>query len=112
MLIDKIKSAARACPRCASPCRHRYRHADHLQRYRCRDCGRTFNDLSGTPLARLRLKSKLVSDLDTVLEARTVCKSAALVDVHPNTAFRWLDRFLDWVKLDQPPPLSGIVEAE
>ena len=111
-LIDQIRSAARACPRCTSQCWYRHGHANDLQRYRCRDCGRTFNDLSGTPLARLRLKAKWLGYFDTLLEARTVRKSAKLVDVHRNTAFRWRHRFLDWVKLDQPPPLSGIVEAD
>jgi len=111
-LIDQIRSAARACPRCTGRCWHRHGHANDLQRFRCRDCGRTFNDLSGTPLARLRLKAKWLGYLDTVLEARTVRNSAKLVHVHRNTAFRWRHRFLDWVKLDQPPPLSGIVEAD
>jgi hypothetical protein len=32
--------------------------ADVLQRYKCRACGKTFNALSGTPLARLRHKDK------------------------------------------------------
>ena len=32
--------------------------ADGLQRYKCRACDRSFNALTGTPLARLRHKSK------------------------------------------------------
>jgi hypothetical protein len=38
--------------------RNRHGFANDLQRFRCCDCGRTFNDLTGTPLARLRHKAK------------------------------------------------------
>ena len=50
----------RCCPRCASTEWHRHGQANGLQRYRCRECRRTFNDLSGTPLARLRLRDKWI----------------------------------------------------
>ena len=38
--------------------------ADGLQRYKCRGCGRRFNALSGTPLARVAISTdgKLVTD--------------------------------------------------
>jgi hypothetical protein len=43
-----------ACPRCHHrPC-GRWGNAHGLPRYRCGACGKTFNALSGTPLARLR----------------------------------------------------------
>ncbi len=38
------------------------------QRYRCQDCGKRFNDRTGTPMSRLRTPSSLVS---FALNART-----------------------------------------
>jgi transposase-like protein len=111
-LIGQIRSAGRSCPRCGSGHWHRHGHANDLQRFRCRECGRTFNDLSGTPLARLRLRGKWLDYLDTLLESTPVRKAANRVGVHRNTAFRGRHRFLDWVKLDRVPPLQGIVEAD
>ena len=111
-LIDQIRAAERRCPRCASAHWHRHGHANDLQRFRCRDCGRTYNDLSGTPLARLRLRGKWLDYLDTVLESKPVRKAASRIGVHRNTAFRWRHRFLEWGKLDRMPQLSGIVEAD
>jgi transposase-like protein len=111
-LIDQTRSAGRCCPRCGSGHWHRHGHANDLQRFRCRECGRTFNDLTGTPLARLRLRGKWLDYLDTLLDAKPVRKAAARVGVHRNTAFRWRHRFLDWVKLDRAPPLKGVVEAD
>jgi transposase-like protein len=111
-LIDQIRSAGRCCPRCGSRHWHRHGHANDLQRFRCRECGRTFNDLSGTPLARLRLRGKWLDYLNTLLESKAIRKTANRVGVHRNTAFRWRQRFLDWVKLDRAPQLKGIVEAD
>jgi transposase-like protein len=111
-LIDQIRSKERSCPRCASPNWHRHGHANDLQRFRCRDCGRTYNDLSGTPLARLRLRGKWLDYLGTVLESKSVRKAASRIGVHRNTAFRWRHRFLEWGKLDRAPHFNSIVEAD
>jgi transposase-like protein len=48
----------------------RHGHAHGLQRYRCRTCARTFNAFSGTPLARLRHKSRWLDYLDGVSPVR------------------------------------------
>ncbi len=111
-LIGQIGAQDRRCPRCA--CTRHYRHgqANGLQRYRCRDCGRTFNDLSGTPLARLRMREKWLDYLAAVRDAKPVRTAAAETGVHRNTAFRWRHRFLDRVKQDLPQRLHGIVEAD
>lgn len=58
---DIIEAAAASklhCPRCQGTQMYRHGEANGLQRFRCRACGRTFNSLTGTPLARLRLKEK------------------------------------------------------
>jgi len=111
-LIDKVRTQACRCPRCDCTRCYRHGHANDLQRYRCRDCGRTFNDLSGTPLARLRCKGKWLDYCAALLASAPVRQSAERLDVHRNTAFRWRHRFLDWVKLDRPQCLTGIVEAD
>jgi len=111
-LIDEVRAPGRCCPRCGNE--HCYRHgfANDLQRYRCCACGRTFNDLTGTPLARLRLKGKWLAYSQVLLDSLPVRKAADRVGVHRNTAFRWRHRFLHWVKLDRPAALNGIVEAD
>ena len=111
-LIEQIRAAGRCCPRCQSTALQRHGHANNLQRFRCRGCGRTFNDLSGTPLARLRIKGKWIDYLAALLDSLPVRTAATRTGVHRNTAFRWRHRFLDWVKFDRPKCLSGIVEAD
>ena len=111
-LIEQARSADRRCPRCHGAHWHRHGHANNLQRYRCRACGRTFNDLSGTPLARLRLREKWIDYLEAMLASRPVRAAADHAGVHRNTAFRWHHRFLRRVKDDRPQRLCGIVEAD
>jgi transposase-like protein len=111
-LIAGIRSQGRRCPDCGCERCHGHGYANDLQRFRCCACGRTFNDLTGTPLARLRHKGKWLDYLETVLDSRTVRAAAERIGVHRNTAFRWRHRFLDRVKDDRPARLSGIVEAD
>jgi len=46
------------CPHCASHSLQGWGHVSGLPRYRCKDCRRSFNALTGTPLARLRKKER------------------------------------------------------
>ena len=87
-LIQQCRSAGRRCPHCHCERWHRHGHANDLQRYRCCPCRRTFNDLTGTPLARLRLKGKWLDYLDTLRASRPVRAAADGIKVHRNTAFR------------------------
>lgn len=64
-----------ACPHCAGVRLSRYGSASGLQRYRCRSCRKTFNALTGTPLARLRHKPKWLGYLAAVAESKTVRQS-------------------------------------
>ena len=109
-LIDAV--VPRACPHCRSSRLHRNGQADGLQRYRCVDCARSFNALTGTPVARLRHRSKWLSYLECMLQSGTVRRAAALVGIHKNTSFRWRHRFLAGARHDRSVPLEGITEAD
>jgi transposase-like protein len=111
-LIEAAATPHRACPRCHSVCLHRHGHAHGLQRYRCVDCARTFNALTGTPLARLRHRSKWLPYLDCMLQSGSVRRAAALAGIHKNTSFRWRHRFLTVAKTDRSLPLAGLTEAD
>jgi transposase-like protein len=111
-LIEHAHTGAHACPRCGSHASYRHGRANGLQRYRCRRCGRTFNALSGTPLARLRLKTHWLDYLDRMLDSRSVRRSASDLGVASTTTFRWRHRFLTRTRDDRPAQLGGITEAD
>ncbi|KAB8048153.1 IS1595 family transposase, partial [Janthinobacterium rivuli] len=75
-LLEGVAQPRLACPACRSSHLHRHGHAHGLQRYRCVPCGRTFNALTGTPLARLRHKSLWLDYADCLLASDSVRKAA------------------------------------
>jgi transposase-like protein len=109
-----IEQAARGrpCPRCGCDRVHRCGQASGLQRFRCLGCRRSYNALTGTPLARLRKKERWLPYLQCVLESRTVRDSAQVVGVHRTTSFRWRHRFVPGAMRDRPKTLTAIVEAD
>src|SRR5680860_1182961 len=82
------------CPHCAAGSPVRFGHASGLQRYKCHACRRTFNALTGTPLARLRHRDAWSVFAQALIDGESVRRSAAKAGVHRNTAFRWRHRFL------------------
>ena len=111
-LIEGVAQGALHCPACLSMHLHRHGHAHGLQRYRCVPCGRTFNALTCTPLARLRHKELWIAYADCLLDSSSVRKAASQLGVHRNTTFRWRHRFLSLAKTDRPHCLHGIAEAD
>lgn len=111
-IIEARMEARPQCPHCDTRGIHRHGVVDGLQRYRCLACRRTFNALTGTPLAHLRLKGTWLAYLESVLHSTTVRDAAAEVGIHKNTSFRWRHRFLSWAKNDRPSRLHGIAEAD
>ena len=104
--------ASAGCPHCASRQLQRWGQASDLQRYRCSECRRTFNGLTGTPMARLRKKERWVDQAKALITGESVAKAAKRCGVAQTTAFRWRHRFLAASVLDKPARLSGIVEAD
>ncbi len=106
------KVEAQGCPHCGGRDIVGWGRANTLARYRCKGCGRTFNALTKTPMARLRKKEQWLDHAKAMIEATSVAKAARLCRVHPSTAFRWRHRFLGSPALDKPWTLTGIVEAD
>jgi transposase-like protein len=101
-----------SCPRCAGRHVIRHGHADGLQRYKCRTCGRTFNALTDTPLARLRQREKWLSQASVLEEGLSVRRAAAQMGVHRTTASPWRHRFLRLPATVQATALAGVAEAD
>jgi transposase-like protein len=110
-LIEQA-AQSRPCPHCQCPHKTRCGAANGLQRFRCKQCRRTHNALTGTPLARLRKRECWLTYLQCVLESRTVRDSARVAGVHRTTSFRWRHRFVPAAARARPAILASIVEAD
>ena len=83
------------------------------QRFRCRGCARTFNILTGTPMARARKPEKwgrYLSCMTDHLSLRRIIETG--IGVNYRTAWRWRHRFLKAPANDNGAVLSGVIEAD
>jgi transposase-like protein len=100
------------CPHCGADRVHRWGHDSGKPRYRCTHCRKTFNPLTGTPLAGLHHPERWNDQAQALISGESLANAATRCDVHPSTAFRWRHRFLAALNLDKPASLSGLVEAD
>ncbi|MGH8164395.1 MAG: IS1595 family transposase [Rhodanobacteraceae bacterium] len=110
--VGRVRIASFGCPHCGRDEIRRWGRAGGKPRYRCTNCCKTFNPLTGTPLAGLHHRDRWHDQAQALITGETVAQAAARCKVAYTTAFRWRHRFLSALTLDQPPCLSGIVVAD
>jgi len=111
-MIESRMEGCPCCPHCSAKQVVRNGHADGLQRYKCRVCGKTFNALSGTSLARLRHREKWLMQAGVLEMGLSVRGAAIEMAVHRTTAFRWRHRFLALASSTRATALAGVAEAD
>jgi transposase-like protein len=110
-LLEEAFTTAPCCPHCRATALQRWGRASGLRRYRCTTCGKTFNALTGTSLARLRTKECWLAYGEALAAGMTLARAAAHGGVHLTTSFRWRHRFLKAPAATQEV-LTGVVEAD
>lgn len=111
-VIEQHQSEQPCCPLCGDKHVVRNGYADRLQRYLCRGCGRTFNALTGTPLAHLHQRDKWLQQAQALDEALTLSQAQERLNVARTTALRWRHRFLAAPKEVRAQLLTGVAEAD
>jgi transposase-like protein len=108
--------AARRCPHCRTDGAHLHgKDKNGRQRFRCREagCRRTFNILTGTPMARARKPEKwgrYLGHMTDHLSVRRIVEAG--IGVNHTTVWRWRHRFLKAASQDNAAVLSGVIEAD
>ena len=110
--IGQARIAQFGCPHCGGDDIRPRGKASGKPRYRCTSCGKSFNPLTGTPLAGLRHMDRWSAQAQALISGETVAQAADRCNVAYTTAFRWRHRFLTALNHDQPQRLCGIVEAD
>jgi transposase-like protein len=100
------------CGHCGSYKYSKHGRRNDFQRYKCKNCGKTFNILTGTPLARLRKKGRWLDYSDCLAQGLSVRESARLTGVSKKTSFKWRHTFLENANLLKAEKLNGIVEVK
>jgi transposase-like protein len=110
-MIETRFAAAPACGHCGEADFKPWGSASGLKRYMCKACDRTFNALTGTPLAGLRLREKWLDYARSLVDGVSLRKAAERTDIHLETSFRWRHRFLATARDKKAGAVTGIVEA-
>ena len=112
LVMREAEQAIKACPRCGSLHFAKAGNKDGRQRFKCKACFKTFNALTGTPMARLRLSEKHIENGQCMIGGLSIRKTARELGVSVPTAFLWRHRFLQAQQEVQPALLSGVVEVD
>ena len=100
------------CPHCGGAVLQKWGQSLGVQRFRCKGCRKTFNALTGTPLARLRHREAWSAYGEALRDGLSVRKAAAKCGVHYTTTFRWRHRWLQCPRDQKDESFAGIVEAD
>ena len=110
-IVDEKFANTPVCPRCQSGSIHKWGVVSGIQRYRCKECGRSFNALTGTSMARLRKKELWLDYSKALADSLSLTKAAELCGIDRTTAFRWRHRFLQPTNQSKGS-CSGITEVD
>ena len=100
------------CPHCHSSLINRHGKVNKIQRYRCKNCSKTFVATTGTPLARLRYKELWLDYIRCMLDSKVLRVCAEECRINLKTSFRWRHRFLALPSTLKANRLEGIIEAD
>lgn len=82
------------------------------QRYRCKDCRKTFTDVTNTPLQNTHLPHKWLDFIQCMIEGYSLRKASEIIEVHYVTLFYWRHKILSAIKQMDFEQFSGIVEMD
>ena len=111
-LIDTQFHADPACGHCHSKDVRGWSSQGGLKRYRCKACSKTFNALTGTPLAYLHRRDAWFAYAQALTDGLSLRKAAKRCGIALDTSFRWRHRFLASAKDAKAKIVKGIVEAD
>jgi transposase-like protein len=111
-LIDTKFQADPCCGHCHSKDVRGWSSQGGLKRYRCKACSKTFNALTGTPLAYLHRRDAWFAYAQALADGLSLRKAAKRCGIALDTSFRWRHRFLASAKTVKAKTVKGIVEAD
>jgi transposase-like protein len=100
------------CPWCDRNSYYKYGIDKGCQRFKCKDCGRTFTEYTGTWLDGLHKKSQVVDYIELMIQGKSLDKISAKLCINKKTAFDWRHKILSSLEQDRGNEMAGIVESD
>ena len=112
LAMEKRLKNLNACVHCRASHIVRWGQSHGLQRFRCKSCNKTFNELTKTPFARMRKRDLLAGYAKSMCEGKTLREAAKINHIVLSTSFRWRHKLLTMPEKHKASLLSGIVEVD
>lgn len=114
--MDEIREARFStkphCPHCNSDDIKGHGKYRGRQRYKCKDCNKTFNDTTASPLAGTHHPDKWAEYIQCMIDGKTLQQTADQIGIHISTAFYWRHKVLNALKALTTDNLQGVVESD
>jgi transposase-like protein len=100
------------CPHCAGGHYYRYGTVRGAQRFRCKSCGRTFCEYTGTWLEGIHKKSLIEPYLELMINHYSLEKTGKRLGINKKTALDWRHKILSSIEQNTGTEFAGIVESD
>jgi transposase-like protein len=110
--IGRARITGSGCPHCGGSDVRPWGNANGKPRYRCANCHKTFNPLTGTQLAGLHYQDRWRDQAQALINGESLARAAQRCDVDITTAFRWRHKFLSALNLDKSLNITELLSAD
>jgi len=100
------------CPHCGSSVIKGHGKYRGRSRNKCLSCSRTFNELTGTPMAGSHFPEKINQYVNSMVEGGSLRKIAGKLDIDLKTSFAWRHKILKGYFKEPSRKLTGIAEGD
>jgi transposase-like protein len=100
------------CPHCQSTRYYKYGKESGSQRFKCKECGRTFTEYTGTWLSGVHKKDLVNDYLALMVEQKSLDKISNALSINKKTAFDWRHKILSSIGQDSGASFAGIIESD
>lgn len=111
MPVEADAEDPEVCPHCSASEFIGWGQARGRQRWKCKECSRTFGKLTNTAAHGLAHEDAWPEFVRALMDGAVLRKIAERCGIHITTAHRWRTRFLEGLVEDQPE-LQGIAEVD
>lgn len=102
------------CPHCSSEKIIKNGHKDGIQRFKCKECGKTFTYTNNTILFSSKKDiNTWIKFCECLMNKFSIRKCAEICNINTHTAFNWRHKALDALQnMQSEVHLKGVVEAD
>jgi len=109
---EQLNNKQGCCPHCGNNKYRKHGIDKGSQRYKCKRCGRTFTEYTGTWIARLHKKDLVGKYLKLMEQELSLDKIKVQLGINKKTAFDWRHKILSGLQQTDKGSFEGITESD